>query len=133
MATGKYDRGFGWEEIQLDFKLVEARSKEESDESAQTYPTRTGRLITARFRVRNRSPRFSEEYPEFVAIDHNGRQFHPVPERTSLEPSLERLRVPSRGRSEGYLSVEVPVERRIERLAVRLYGESLEWRLDRPL
>jgi len=132
-VTGKYDRGFGWEAARLEFKLVDARSKEETDESAQTYPTRTGRLITARFRVRNWSPRSIEEYPEFVAVDHRGRQFHPGPAQTSVEPSLERLHVPSRGGSEGYLSVEVPGERRIERLALRLFGESLEWRLDRPL
>jgi hypothetical protein len=132
-VTGKYDRGFGWEEARIDFKLVGARAKEEPDESAQTHSTGTGRLITARFRVRNRSPRSTEEYPEFVAVDNSGRQFHPGPERPSLDPSLARLRVPSRGRAEGYLSVEVPDERRIERLALRLFGESLEWQLDRPL
>ena len=132
-ATGKYDRGFGWEQVELEVKLVSVRSKKETDESVQRTATRTGRLITGRFRVRNRSAHPIDEYPELVAVDRVARQSHGAPGQTSRTPSLEHLRVAPRGQSEGYFSVEVPAERRIERLELRLFGESLEWRLERPL
>jgi hypothetical protein len=132
-VTGKYDRGFGWEQVELEIKLVSVRSKKEADESVQRTATRTGRSITGRFRVRNRSAHPIDEYPELVAVDRFARQSHGAPGQTSRTPSLEHLRVAPRGRSEGYFSVEVPAERRIERLELRLFGESLEWRLDRPV
>ena len=132
-VTGKYDRGFGWEQVRLEIKLVSVRSKKEADESVQRTATRTDRLITGRFRVRNRSAHPSDEYPELVALDRVGRQSHGAPGQTSRSPSLEHLRVAPRGQSEGYFSVEVPAERRIERLGLRLFGESLEWRLERPV
>ena len=132
-ATGKYDRGFGWEEVRLKIELVDVRAKKEADESVQRTATRTGRLITGRFRVRNRSAHPIDEYPELVAVDRVARQSHGAPGQTSRTPSLEHLRVAPRGQSEGYFSVEVPAERRIERLELRLFGESLEWRLERPV
>ena len=132
-VTGKYDRGFGWEQVRLEIKLVSVRSKKEADESVQRTATHTGRLITGRFRVRNRSAHPIDEYPELVAVDRVARQSHGAPGQTSRTPSLEHLRVAPRGESEGYFSVEVPAERRIERLGLRLFGESLEWRLERPV
>jgi hypothetical protein len=132
-VTGKYDRGFGWEEVRLEIKLVDVQSKDGADESVQSASKHTSRLITGRFSVRNRSAHPSDDYPELVAVDNFGRQSHSAPGQTSLNPSLEHLRVPSRGRSKGYLSLEVPAGRHVERLEIRLFGQSVKWRIDRPV
>src|SRR5829696_3867881 len=133
-VTGKYDRGLGWEELSLEINLVDARAARTSHGPLQGRSVRHGRWITAHFRVRNRSEDPGDEFPELVAIEQNGRPHGSSPGRASIrEPSLEHVRVPPKGTSDGYLSVEVPKGVRIERLELKLFGQSLRWHLPRSV
>ena len=133
-VTGKYDRGLGWEELHLEIDLVGARTVSPRQDLVQG-PVRRGRWIAARFRARNRGSDASDRYPHLVAVDENGRPYHSgSPERAlRLEPSFENLRVPPQGRRDGYLSVQVPERVPIDRLELKLFGQSLGWDLDHSL
>src|SRR5829696_2361819 len=97
-VTGKYDRGLGWEELNLEINLVDARAARTSHGSLQGRSVRHGRWITAHFRVRNRSEDPGDEFPELVAIEQNGRPHRSSPGRASIrEPSLEHVRVAPKG------------------------------------
>jgi hypothetical protein len=131
-ATGRFDRGQGWEKLDLEIALADARVVSQGRAVA---PRRTSsrRTIAAQFRVRNRSQSATDERPHLVAFARNGQTYHGPEGAPVTEPSVGELRVPAGRRQEGYLSVRTPDGAVIERLALKIAGRSLEWDLEPAL
>jgi hypothetical protein len=131
-VTGRYDRGQGWEKLDLDVILVDARLV---DESGNVVPgrSRPGRSIAAEFRIRNRSSSPADERPHLVAVDENGRLHHGPEGAPVTEPSVRELRIAAKGTARGHLSVVAPDGARIERIELKIAGQSLGWELERAL
>jgi hypothetical protein len=131
-ATGRFDWGQGWEKLDLEIALADARvvSQARAVAPGRTAPRRT---VAARFRVRNRSQSATDERPHLVAFARNGQTYHGPEGARVTEPSVGELQVPAGGRQEGYLSVRVPDGAVIERIALKIAGRSLEWELERAL
>jgi len=131
-ATGRYDRGQGWEKLDLEIGLADARvvGQTRAVVPGRAPPPRT---IAAEFRVRNRSRSASDERPHLVALDEKGQVHHGPEGAPATEPTVGELRIPPGGRQHGYLSVRAPDGATIERLELKIAGQSLEWDLERAL
>jgi hypothetical protein len=131
-ATGRYDRGQGWERLDLDVTLVDARVVDGTGDALPGH-SRPGRSIAAEFRIRNRSSSPTDERPHLVAVDRNGRQHHGPEEAPVTEPSVRELQIDSKGTKRGYLSVLAPDGATVERIELKIAGQSLGWDLERAL
>jgi len=131
-VTSEINDGSGWEDVDLEITLIEARTANPSREDTLGEDDRGKRWIAAEFEVRNRADDNASDSPQLVAVDADG-QSHDGGLVPVVEPALDQLNVPAGGRRKGYLSVQVPDDAKIERLEVSLIGEALGWDLDRTL
>ncbi len=131
-VTTEINDGGGWQDVDLEITLVEARTANPPREKTLGIEERGKRWIAAEFEVRNRADDNTDDSPTLAAIDSDGHM-HEAGGFEVVEPSLEQLSVPAGGRRKGFLSTQVPDDARIERLEVRLIGEPVGWDLDRSL
>ncbi len=124
--------GSGWEDVDLEIELIEARVVEPPREDTVGVEEPGQRWIAAQFEVRNRSSDATDDSPTLYVVDSDGQRHGPAISSV-VDPRLDQLSIPPGGRRKGYLTVQAPDGARVERLEVQLIGETFGWDLDKRL